>query len=143
MNTEQIVAKIAKMIEILPLDADTHKEISDIINDGLAHYVIDEDDTNNSIVYFSQIIGSAYVLFSQKLEEQVSDTFNYDEALDIITEFKDYLDDFIQNLLLAQIKKTLEATYDVDLSEDEENYIKNDIDATTEETNNESTDYNS
>lgn len=124
MNTEQIVAKIAKMIELLPLDADTHKEISDIINDGLAHYVIDEDDTNNSIVYFSQVIGSAYVLFSQKLEERVSDSFNYDEALDIVTEFKDYIDDFIQNLLLAQIKKTLEATYDVDLSEDEENYIK-------------------
>lgn len=137
MNTEQIVAKIAKMIEILPLDADTHKEISEIINDGLTHYVIDEDDTNNSVVYFSQIIGSAYVLFSQKLEERVSDTFNYDEALDIITEFKDYLDDFIQNLLLAQIRKTLEATYDVDLSEDEENYIKNDINATTEETDNE------
>lgn len=137
MNTEQIVAKIAKMIELLPLDVDTHKEIADIINDGLTHYVIDEDDTNNNVVYFSQIIGSAYVMYSQKLEERVSDDFNYDEALNIITEFKDYIDDFIQNLLLAQIKKTLEATYDINLSEDEENYVKNDIDATTEETNNE------
>ena len=133
MNTEQIVTKIAKMVELLPLDADTHKEISEIINDGLTHYVIDEDDSNDNVVYFSQIIGSAYVLFSQKLEERVSDSFNYDEALDIITEFKDYIDDFIQNLLLAQIKKTLEATYDTVLSEDEENYIKNDINVTEED----------
>ena len=119
-NTEEFVGKIAKLIETIPRDIDA-KEISAIINDALAHYIC-EDDTN--VVFFSKIIANSYIGF---LEEYTDDPEEYALVIRIVTDFKIYIENYLQDLILKHLKGLLlgEDT-EIDLTPEEHEYIKND-----------------
>ena len=112
-NTEEFVEKIAKLIETIPRDIEA-KEISAIINDALAHYVC-EDDTN--VVFFSKIIANSYIGF---LEEYTDDPEEYALVIRIVTDFKIYIENYLQDLILKHLKGIL-------LGEDSEIEVDNDI----------------
>lgn len=111
-NTEEFVAKIAKLIETIPRDIEA-KEISAIINDALANYIA-EDDTN--VVFFSKIIANSYIGF---LEEYTDDPEEYALVIRIVTDFKIYIENYLQDLILKHLRSIL-------LGEDNLNYYKDD-----------------
>ena len=119
-TTEEFVAKISKLIETIPRDIDG-KEISAIINDALANYIC-EDDTN--VVFFSKIIANSYIGF---LEEYTDDPEEYALVIRIVTDFKIYIENYLQELILKHLKSILlgEDT-EIDLTPEEHEYINND-----------------
>ena len=121
MNTEQLVSNIAKMIEALPSDAESRKEIADIMNDALANYVIEDD---NNTVFMSSFISLAYTSFMDKYYN--SEELQELDKPTLLAEFYNHMQIGILDIIQMQLKTTLENYFETSLS-----------DVNTEEINNE------
>ena len=114
INTEEIVERIAKMIELLPSDINTRKEICSVINDGLAHNVVETDNTP----YFSLFLTKEYLdyvdFLYDNLPEGITERVSYDDAFEIVTSFKEFMDIKLQEIILENVKNLLVTGFNIE-----------------------------
>jgi hypothetical protein len=114
INTEEIVERIAKMVELLPSDIDTRKEICSVMNDALAHNVVETDNTP----YFSMFLTKQYLDYIEfiydNLPGEITERVSYDDILEIVTNFKEFMDNKLQEIILENVKNLLIAGFNIE-----------------------------
>lgn len=114
INTEEIVERIAKMVELLPSDIDTRKEICSVMNDALAHNVVETDNTP----YFSLFLTKQYLDYVDSLydnlPEGITERVSYDDAFEIVTSFKEFMDIKLQEIILENVKNLLVTGFNIE-----------------------------